>query len=676
MTARSVTTMNQTATLFYDIGEPFAAGFFEMGEASPARKFCRAYRRFYEQVPLSAYDPEDSLYPYRDLFCEDYAVNTQFCRQYTVDYDKLREKSADCEALFRAFDKKHGDFLNVEGREKGTAFTSYIDAWNHAAPNFKRILKEGLDGYEARVCAMKDEDLKEALTDLLAGIRAYHARVLEHLQAAGSQQKLIDALRKVPFAPAESAYEALVACNFVLCLDGCDNIGFIDGWLPDYWKGEDLTQDLRCLFRRLLNTGTWSMTIGPVYTDLTKQYLKASEGMVRPMIELRTLPDMPDDIWQAALERVLSGNGQPAFYNEAAIQTRLQERFPDAPAEDIYEFAGMGCTETNLSGMTMSGGIDLNLNVLKVLDTVMREQLADCKSFEDFYEIFMARLHRAQDDLTAYITNYNKKRGEISFAPIRTLFTDDCIEREQGFFAGGARYTFATPSDSGIPNAADSLLAIRELIYEKKLYTPADFIRALDVQDVLFLKRLRTCPAYGTGNRIADELIHDLTHRFYAHYRRMKPDYGMGFLPTSHQFVRHIPEGKAVGPTPDGRRAYTPVTDSIAAVNGKAAKGPTMMLSSAAAYDQTMVYSIPVLNLSITRKFSPQVLRSLIEGYFEMGGTQIQITCTTPAKLLAAKANPEKHRDLIVRVGGYSEYFYRLSDELQDAVIERTLFEQ
>ena len=668
--------MTPTATLFYNISEPFAAGFFELDDASPAQKFCRAYRRFYEHVPLPVYDREDSLYPYRDLFCDEYAVNPQFCRQYFADYDKLREKSAECEAFFRAFDSKHGDFLNTEGREKGTTFTAYVDAWNHAAPNFKRILIEGLDGYEARVHKMKDEDLKEALADLLAGIRTYHARILAYLESVGAQQQLIDALHKVPFAPAQTAYEALVACNFILCLDGCDNIGYIDGWLPAYWKGEDLTHDLRCLFMRLKNSGTWSMTIGPVYSELTKQYLKASEGMVRPMIELRTQPDMPDDIWDAALERVLSGNGQPAFYNEPAIQSRLQERFPDAPAADIYEFAGMGCTETNLSGMTMSGGIDLNLNVLKVLDEVMRGQLAECKCFDDFYEAFMARLHRAQDDLITYINQYSKKRGEISFAPIRTLFTEDCIEKEQGFFSGGARYTFATPSDSGIPNTVDSLLAIQTLVYEKQLYAPADFIRALDAQDAVFLKMLRTCPAYGTGNHVADALIHDLTHRFYTHYRHAKLDIGKGFLPTSHQFVRHIPEGQSVGPTPDGRRAHTPVADSIAALNGKAAKGPTAMLRSAAAYDQSMIYSIPVLNMSITQKFSPMVLRSLIEGYFEMGGTQIQITCTTPDKLLAAKANPDAHRDLIVRVGGYSEYFYRLSDELQDAVIARTLFEQ
>ena len=99
------------------------------------------------------------------------------------------------------------------------------------------------------------------------------------------------------------------------------------------------------------------------------------------------------------------------------------------------------------------------------------------------------------------------------------------------------------------------------------------------------------------------------------------------------------------------------------------------MLNSASAWAQEDVYAIPVLNLSINKKFDPAVLRALIEGYFRMGGTQIQITCLTSETLQDAKLHPEKHGDLIVRVGGYSEFFKNLTPELQNAVLERTMFE-
>ena len=99
------------------------------------------------------------------------------------------------------------------------------------------------------------------------------------------------------------------------------------------------------------------------------------------------------------------------------------------------------------------------------------------------------------------------------------------------------------------------------------------------------------------------------------------------------------------------------------------------MLISAAAFDQSMVYAIPVLNLNISTDFKPQALRGLIETYFKLGGTQVQVTYADRETLLDARRNPDAHRDLIVRVGGYSDYFVNLGERLQDAVIERTVFD-
>lgn len=667
--------MTDTAKLFYDIGEVFAAGFFELEDASPARAFCRAYRRFLELAPLPKYKDFDPLYPYKGLWCDNYAVNPQYCRQYFVDYGALRAKSEECERIFKEFDEEHGSFLNVEGREAGSRYAAYIDAWNHSALNFKRIVAEGIDSYEERIRMMKNDDLREALLDLVCGIRTYHARIVEYLESVGAEKRLVAALKKVPFSPAESAYEAIVSCNFTLCLDGCDNIGFIDGWLPKYYKGEDLTEELGALMMRLQYTNGWSVAIGPEYGELTLQYLKASRGEARPMIELRTTPDMPDYVWGAAVESIMSGSGQPAFYNENAIQSRLRERFPDAPAEDIYEFAGMGCTETNFSGLTFSGGIDMNLNVLKVFDEVMRESLGSCGSFGEFYEKLMARISEVQKDLITFVNNYYNKRAEISFAPIRTLFVDDCIAREKGYYSGGARYTFAIPSDSGIPNTVDSLMVIKDLVFDSGEYTAEELIAAVDAQDEKFLSRAAKAPVYGVADPEADGLMADLTRRFYEGYRHAELDIGDGFLPTAHQFIRHTTEGETVGNTPDGRRAGTPVADSIAAANGKATEGPTRMLISAASYDQSMIYAIPVLNLSLSQKCAPEVIRGLVEGYFKMGGTQVQITYVDRETLLEAKRDPHSHSDLIVRVGGYSEFFISLNSDLQDAVIERTVFD-
>lgn len=668
--------MNHSAALFFKIGEPLAAGFFEEPDASTARKFCRGYRRYFENCPVPAYTPGTPLYPDCEMSCADLAVTPAYGQQYCVNFELLESKSQEAAALFRQFHDRHGDFQVVDGMADVLKYTSYVDACNHSALNYKRITLEGIDCYEQRVCAMKDRDLSEALLDVILGIRNFHRRCVMYLESVNAEEKLISALKKVPFQPAETGYEALVSANFMLNFDRADNIGYVDSWLPKVWKGEDLVGAMRCMMANLQSQGGWSLAVGPEYSELTKQWIKASEGLARPMIELRVTSDMPDDIWETALERVLSGGGQPSFYNERVIQRRLAERIPHAPKEDILEFAGMGCTETSLSGMTCCGGIDANLNVLKVFEEAMNLDLQNCETFEEFYASFFARLHKAQDNLMHYVDAYYNNRAERSFAPIRTLFTDDCIAREQGYFQGGARYMYSVPSDSGIPNTVDSLLAVKELVFEEKVYTVQEFCKNLEKRDPLLLAQLRNCPSYGAGNTQANALLHDLTSRFYSYYRQGTLTLGLGFFPTSHQFVRHVTDGRKVGATPDGRAAGQPLSDSIAAVNGKAMEGPTEMLRCAACYAQNEVYGIPVLNLSITQRFDRQILRSLIEGYFQMDGTQIQITCTTKERLLEAKCNPDQHRDLVVRIGGYSEYFCRLDPALQDAVIARTMFDR
>lgn len=647
--------MNTTAQHFIDIGEPFASGFFEQPDASVAQKICRAYKRYYENCPMS-YIEGAPLFPSGPIQNGDMAVIPQFCRQIVVNWNRLESKSPEAAEQFKSIHLWPGGY-------------------NHSTLHYKRIVEEGVNRYEERVRALEDSEFKEILLDVLDGLRTYHSRALDYLRSIGADDKLIDALTKVPFEPAQTAYEALVSCNFMLYLDGCDNIGRGDSWLLSYWKGEDLTDVLHCMMRNLQDNVGWSVTLGPDYNELTYQWIKASEGLARPMVQLRVTENMPDELWEFATKKVLTGGGQPSFYNEKAIQSRLLHRLPNARKEDIFQFVGVGCTEPCFQGMTHSGGIDINLNVLAVFEKHMKECLSTCKNFQEFYDSFCKRLQTAQDDIIDQLNEIYSARAKWSFAPIRTLFVDDCIDNQIGYYQGGARYNYAVPADSGIPNTIDSLLAIEELVYEKKIYTPDAFLKALEEQDPPLKARLLECPCYGVGDKKADALLHNLTSRFYSYYTKGEVNFCQAILPTSHQFNRHIEEGQIVGATPDGRVSGHPVADSIAAVNGKAVKGPTLMLLSASHFVQEEIYGIAVLNLNITRKYSPALLRALVEGYFALGGTQMQITCTTKEMLLEARENPDAHRDLIVRVGGFSEYFRNLTNELKDAVIERTLFE-
>jgi len=653
-----------------EIGEPMAAGFLEYPDGPLPLTYCRAYRRYYENCPI-VYRAGAPLFPcgntskeaypwlYTDFDPQRPCVAPQYAQQYAVHWENLEKKSPRAAENFREFSKKF----------------YYPGDWNHSMLNYKRILAEGIDAYEARLWKKPESDFRTALLDLIVGLRAYHARALQELPKMGAPEELLQALKKVPFSPATSAYEAMVALNFVLSLDGWDNVGRLDSILAPYHHGEDLRPYLRCLMENIQENDAWSITLGPDYNDVTYQALETTRGMARPLTQLRVTKEMPSALWELAAHRILEGGGQPAFYNEDAIQERLMGRIPHLTRQDALEFAGGGCTETAFAGVTYSGATDTNINVLKIFEEYMHAQLAKAESFEAFYENFMTLLHQKQDEQTAGINAYYNDRAAHCFAPIRTLFIDDCIDNETGWFQGGARYSFSVHSDSGIPNTVDSLLAIRHLAFETKKYTPEDFLARLSREDSTFFEELKTCPAYGVGDERSDALTEDLTTRFYEHYLTCKLDLGIGFFPTAHQFRRHIGLGKCVGPTPDGRHGGEPEADSLAAVNGKAVKGPTVMLASAARFEQKDIYGMAVTNLSITKKYTPDIIRALVEGYFALGGTQLQITVTDRETLLDAQKNPDAHRDLIVRVGGYSEYFHKLDKSIQNAVIARTLFD-
>ncbi|MBR0320029.1 MAG: hypothetical protein IIX10_03125, partial [Clostridia bacterium] len=131
--------------------------------------------------------------------------------------------------------------------------------------------------------------------------------------------------------------------------------------------------------------------------------------------------------------------------------------------------------------------------------------------------------------------------------------------------------------------------------------------------------------------------------------------------------------GAQIGATPDGRAAHAPLCDSLAAIFGKDRNGPTALLNSVAALDQSNLLGVPVLNFNINPGFRDEILKALILGYFKSGGIQIQLSCVSAALLQQAYENPDLHKNLIVRVGGYSEHFYRLSDELKRMIIDRTI---
>ena len=259
--------MNEIATLMMQIGEPLAAGFMEYPDGPLPQTYCRAYRRYYENCPI-VYRSGAPLFPCGDTNDKGLAVSTCYARQYAVNWAELERKSPIAATEFRKFNAKF----------------HYAGEWNHSMLHYSRILAEGINRYEERLNALPDSDFKNGLLDLIIGIRAYHLRAIDFLTKDNAPKELIEALKRVPFSPATNAYEAVVALNFMLSLDGWDNVGRIDKILAPYHKGEDLRPNAALVYQVLLALKKEGLlqeridTLPGVFPELTAPKVKMKIG--------------------------------------------------------------------------------------------------------------------------------------------------------------------------------------------------------------------------------------------------------------------------------------------------------------------------------------------------------------------------------------------------------------
>lgn len=649
--------------LFMSINEPYAAGFFEYPERSRFYRYANAQKRYWEQVPLPAYSG-GRLYPNGPKYWPGCAVTPEPSYTFWLDYNTLGAKSRQALSIM-AEEAQKLHLINSPHTVGGNGFT-------HSFPNYPRIVKEGLNSYRQRVELLPSGDFREGLLTVLDGIAEYHARCLQLLKNAGADSGLINALEHVPFEPAQSLYEGMVCWNFIYYIDGCDDPGAIDAPLYELYKGEDITAVIEEFYDNVEANNGWSSAIGPECNELTRQCLKAIKGRRRPSLEFRITPQTPKWAWEEAAEALASGSGQPAFYNEELYQEGLHKKFPDIPKEDLLRFNGGGCTETMPAGISNVGSLDAGINLALIFSNCMRSELKGCSSFEQFYQ---ALLEASKQEILVtldQVSEYQKNREECRPNPVRSLLIGDCIDNQSDFNSKGARYYWSVVNVAGLINVIDSLLAIREWVFVNKKYNAEEFICLLDEQNEGFLSDMKRSPCYGVDDSSADRLAARFTQDIFEIFDLRKPYLGGAFLPASIQFITYADAGKCVPATPDGRAAGEALCDSIGAVHGKDVKGPTALLNSAASLPFNMALGTPVMNLRLQKEHLRYGLEGLVQGFFKQGGMQIQVSCLSLDDMLDALEHPERHENLMVRIGGYSEYFNRLSDDLKKEVIKRT----
>lgn len=417
--------------------------------------------------------------------------------------------------------------------------------------------------------------------------------------------------------------------------------------------------------------------------------------LLQPSTNVQVSKKSPDLFVKKAAEVIRKGWGQPSVFNVEAVISELLAQ--GKSLADARRGGTSGCVETGAFGresyiltgyfnlvkileITLNGGINPADGKLIGLET---GNPGDFSSFDQLLQAFEKQLNYFLDIKIAGNQVIEKLYAEQMPTPFLSLIIDDCIENARDYNAGGARYNTNYIQGVGIGTITDCFSALKMHLFEEKRFTWEQFSAALDdnfdgKEEVRQFLLNRT-PRYGNDDDYADTIMQDIFRMFHRAVNGRRSvrggTYRINMLPTTC----HVYFGSVIGATPDGRKANTPLSEGISPVQGADLNGPTAVIRSASKMDHLQTGGT-LLNM----KFTPRVLSGdkglealvrLIRAYFILDGHHIQFNVVDAETLREARRDPEKHRGLIVRVAGYSDYFNNLNEQLQEEIIARTAHE-
>ena len=479
-----------------------------------------------------------------------------------------------------------------------------------------------------------------------------------------------------------------------------------------------------------------------VTNDLSVMCILASMHVHLPMpsLSIRVWNGSPHELLIKAAELTRTGIGLPAYYNDEVIIPALQSR--GLTLEDAREYNIIGCVEPQKAGKTDGWHDAAFFNMCRPLELVFSNgmdkgelvgvqtgDVTQMTTFEEFYDAYKKQMEYCISLMVNADNAIDVAHAERVPLPYESCMVDDCISKGLTVQEGGAVYNFTGPQGFGIANMADSLYAIRKLVYEEKKVSMKEmkealawnYDKGLDEQSIsdmteMILKgmqeggmaintdtakavaqtvarlkpteeQLRRCteihhmidevPKFGNAIDDVDYFARDVAYTYSRPLLKYHNPRGGQFQAGLYPVSANVPLGGQTGATPDGRYAHTPVADGVSPSAGKDVNGPTAAATSVSRLDHFIVSNGTLFN----QKFHPSALAgreglekfvALIRTFFDQKGMHMQFNVVDRETLLDAQKHPEKYAHLVVRVAGYSALFTTLSRSLQDDIIRRT----
>lgn len=628
------------------------------------------------------------------------------------------------------------------GWGKRSTAASWSVGWveNHSIRDYAKVLRIGFMGIRAQVEAKLndalpcDPDYPEKENFWLAALSTCDAGILlgkRYAQEAMGQTllsedqgrrdrllRIANVCSRVPAYGARTFFEAVQSlwlAHILTCgEDGinANSLGRLDQILFSYYQADRqegrisregavaIMEELAC--RLYLEYDVQAITLGGVdrngqdaVNELSEIILEATRnaGLIRDL-SVRVSSSTPRSFIDLASELIARGGGIPFLFNDDCFIKALTDR--GIALEDARDYAPIGCVELTIPGRANPHAVSGWFNALKCvelaifngLDPRTQQQvgpktgnLASLSSFEEFYEAY-----RRQVEHFAVLMVYHCNRGELCQRergplPCWSLLTDDCIERGRDITDGGAAYNYHSVCFLGTANAADSMMAIKKMLYEDKRIGPEELLAALSnnfhEDESLRQVLLHSAPKYGNDVEEVDSLAARLANDFITLMDSMRSPLNGRYFVHLFSFLLNLEFGKAVGATPDGRRAGEPLAYSLSAHQGRDTQGVTALLNSLARlpHNRAGGGSAAIVEIDPSILEGPAgvpLLAGLIHSAIEMGVGQLQWNVTTAERLKQAQNDPEHFGNVPVRVAGYSQMFKLIPRELQDHIIART----
>lgn len=596
---------------------------------------------------------------------------------------------------------------------------------SHMAIDYEMVLSLGIEGILNKINALSEQngksDFYASCITVLNGVLDFalsYSAYAYSLSLTETDEKrkrelleISEILKRVPRYPAGTFYEAVQSIHFIsLALSFSPlrpysmqqfQLGRPDRYLYPFYQRDKkagiLTDEfaqtlIDCLAISINHRVPHGLSSGYmvggrdqngncVCNEVTYMLLQAIDDvhLVYPSVGLCYAKNMPESVLTLSCEILSKGRSHPAIFNDDLITKGLLS-YGVAPL-DAHEYIHSTCVEITPVASSNVWVASPYTNMLKLLlDRMDREYL----SFDELLKAVLSDLDESIFRNYTSENSYRQLRYEKCRHPLLSCFVNDCLENGTDIEQGGARYNWIMPSFVGMANLVDSLYALKQLVFDKKLFSMSDIKKAVDSNfegyEPLRQMLLNKIDKYGNDIDEVDCLFETIVSHIISECKKHTPVFRNAHLiPSVFCWVMHEYFGRETGASPDGRKAGFPLGDGSGPCQGREKNGPTASILSSTKWPHMELIGGVAVNMKFSKKTfsasSLQAVKSLIKTYIDRGGFEIQINVVDHETLLKARENPEQYMDLVVRIGGYSDYFVRISPQMQSEIIERTAHE-